>query len=108
MKPLRNATETSAFEATLGSGNPVIVDFYTPNCVICKKIEPMLSAIEGDFDGRLDVVKVDAAANIEIAAKYQVQGVPSLLLFCNGELLDRKTGFISATALRDWIKPYLQ
>jgi thioredoxin len=108
MKPLRNATETSAFEATLESVNPVIVDFYTPSCVICKKIEPMLSAVESDFDGRLDVVKVDAAANLEIAAKYHVQGVPTLLLFRNGEPLGRKTGFVSATALRDWVKPFLQ
>lgn len=108
MKPLRNATETTAFEAALASGSPVIVDFYTPSCVICKKVEPMLSAIEGDFDGRLDVVKVDAAANLEIAAKYQVQGVPTLLLFRDGELLDRKTGFVSATTLRDWVRPFIQ
>jgi thioredoxin 1 len=107
MKLLRDVTAPRSLEAALENGKPIIVDFYTPNCVFCKKIEPMLVALKGDFEGRLDVVKIDAAANLEIAAKYEVRGVPTLILFTNGNAQDRKTGFMTVTMLRDWIKPFL-
>jgi thioredoxin 1 len=107
VKSLQEATTNGSFEAALASDKPLIADFYTPACILCKRMEPMLAAVAGDFEGRLDVVKVDAAANLETAAKYDIRGVPTLILFVKGKVQDRKTGFMTAAMLRDWIRPLM-
>jgi len=108
MAKLPDATETEAFKAALNSANAVIADFYTPSCVICKKIEPMLAAVEQGYEGKLKAIKVNAEGNPEIAAKYGVQGVPTMILFKDGEMKARKGGFMTAKVMREWIEPYLQ
>jgi thioredoxin 1 len=108
MAALRNATEQSVFDHVLGSSKIVVVDFFTPSCVLCKKIEPMLAAAGEKLGEQVEVVKVDAEANLEIAAKYDVRGVPTMLLIQQGEVRGRKTGFMTASALRDWISPFLK
>jgi thioredoxin 1 len=107
MSSLRSAAEQGAFDDVLRSSKIVVVDFYTPSCVLCKKMEPMLVAAGEKLGDRVKIVKVDAEANLPIAAKYDVQGVPTLLLIEDGELRDRKTGFMTASMLRAWISPYL-
>lgn len=107
MSSLHDATDTDAFEHALGEAEMLIADIYTPSCVLCRKVEPMVAAAENSFAGRVRAVKVDAEANAALAAKYDVRGVPTLLLFKHGELADRKTGFVTAGALREWIKSKL-
>lgn len=108
MTALRDATNTSSFDAALRDTASIIVDFYTPSCVLCRKVEPMLIALERGLEGQLRVIKVDAAANLELAARYDVRGVPTLILFKDSEIQDRKTGFMTAAMLRDWVRPFLQ
>lgn len=67
----------------------------------------MLIALERGLEGQLRVIKVDAAANLELAARYDVRGVPTLILFKDSEIQDRKTGFMTAAMLRDWVRPFL-
>ena len=107
MAHLESVDEQGKFEAILKSEKLVVVDFYTQSCVICKKIEPMLIALRDGLDSKIDVVKVDAEANLAVAAKYAVRGVPSLMLFRGGELKDRKSGFMTALMLREWVKAFL-
>ncbi|MDP6573692.1 MAG: thioredoxin family protein [Rhodospirillales bacterium] len=108
MAKLPDATETEAFDEALRSADAVIADFYTPSCVICRKVEPMLAAVEQGYDGKLKAFKVNAEGNPEIAGRYGVQGVPTMILFKDGEMKERKGGFMTAKMLREWIEPYLQ
>ncbi len=108
MAKLQDATESEAFDAALRSADAVIADFYTPSCVICRKVEPMLAAVEQGYGGRFRAFKVIAEGNPEIAGRYGVLGVPTMILFKDGEMKDRKGGFMTAKMLREWIEPYLQ
>ena len=107
MLKLPDATASNDFNAALDAAEAVIADFYTPSCVICRKVEPMLAALEQSLDGRLKAVKVNAEGNPGIAEKYGVQGVPTMILFHKGEMKDRKGGFMTAKMLRDWVEPHL-
>jgi thioredoxin 1 len=107
MPTVRDATEQADFDDALCSPKPLVVDFYTPQCTLCKKLEPMLAVLGEDLGDTIDVIKVDAAANLSIAAKYNVQGVPTLLVLDGGKVLDRKSGFMTKSMLRKWIDSVL-
>ena len=77
-----------------------ILDVYTPDCVICRKIEPMVAAVMQTLRG-VQARKLDAAALPRFAERYEVRGVPTLLLF---RAIDRKSGFFTATELREWLR----
>jgi thioredoxin 1 len=108
MANLESVNEQEKFEAALKSDKPVVVDFYTQSCVICKKVEPMLIALRDGLDNGVDVIKIDAEANLAVAAKYNVRGVPTLMIFQDGELKERKSGFMTAMMLREWIGPFVK
>ncbi|MDB5593037.1 thioredoxin family protein [Enterovirga sp.] len=107
MAGLQDATSQDVFNEFRGSAKPLLIDFYTPSCVLCKKIEPMLASVGEDLKDKVNIVKVDAAANLEVAAEYNVRGVPTLLLLRDGAALDRKTGFMTASMLRTWLEPHV-
>ena len=107
MSGFPDVTENAAVEAAIGDERPVIVKFQSEACVICRKVEPMLAATEKRFDGALSVVDADAEKNLELATRYNVRGLPTLILFKKGEEIDRRTGFQTAIMLRDWVSPHL-
>ena len=107
MSGFLDVTENAAFEAAIGGDRPVIVKFQSEACVICRKVEPMLAATAKRFDGALSVVDADAEKNFALATLYNVRGLPTLILFKKGEEIDRRTGFQTASMLRDWVSPHL-
>jgi thioredoxin-like negative regulator of GroEL len=107
MSVFADATSTPAFEAAIADGRAVIVKFQTEACVICRKLEPMLAAVAKPLDGALAIVDVDAERNPELANRFHVRGVPTLILFKAGGEVDRKIGFQTASALRAWLAPHL-
>lgn len=72
---------------------PVLVDFTATWCGPCKMLDPIVKQIADEWSGRLKVVKLDVDANPEVAMQYQVLGVPTLMLFVNGEVSERVTGY---------------
>lgn len=72
---------------------PVLVDFTATWCGPCKMLDPIVKQIADEWSGRLKVVKLDVDANPEVAMQYQVLGVPTLILFVNGEVSERVTGY---------------
>ena len=86
---------------------PVIVDFYSDSCVACKKLAPVLGGIEDDSENRISVYKVNTNFDQELVEQYEITSNPTLLLFKNGEVLDRKTGAQSPVALEAWIENYI-
>lgn len=107
MASIHDATAQSEFDKVLKGSRTVLVDFFTPSCVLCKKIEPMLAAVSENFDGKIAFIKVNAEANLEVASKYDVRGVPTVVLVQDGQVRDRKTGFMTASSIKDWVGSFV-
>jgi thioredoxin 1 len=108
MATLREATAQAEFDNVVENSRVVLVDFFTPSCVLCKKIEPMLAAVSEKFGEHVAFVKVNAEKNLEVASKYDVRGVPTVVLVQDGKIRDRRTGFMTASSIKDWIAPFAE
>lgn len=91
-------------EKVLKSTLPVVVDFYSDSCVPCKKLSPILGDIEDDYEGKLNVYKVNTNFDEELTEKYEVMAAPTLVIFHNGEEKARQTGVKKKAELVTWIE----
>jgi thioredoxin-like negative regulator of GroEL len=104
---LAEVADDDAFDAAIGAGIPVLAKFQTAQCVICRRLDPMLHAVAEEVAGRLAVVDIDAEKIPAIAERYGVRGVPTMILFKDGVAAERRTGFMTARMLRQWLGPHL-
>jgi len=91
------------FAEIIASGTPVLVDFYADWCQPCKMQSPILAEVARAMNGRIRVIKIDVDKNPAIAARYQVQGVPTLALFRDGQLVWQQSGVTPAHTLKQVI-----
>lgn len=102
------AVTDSDFESEVeGAGQPVLVDFGAEWCHPCKQLDPIVEELAGDWQGRVKVVHLDIDENTDTTMKYQVMGVPTLILFVNGEPKERLTGFLPKSRIVDKLSPHL-
>jgi thioredoxin 1 len=86
----------------------VLVDFWAEWCGPCRRLAPTVDQLASDFDGRATVGKLDVDANPNIAARFQIRGIPTLLIFKNGELADTVVGLASREDLAGRLEQQLQ
>lgn len=96
------------FEAeVLQSNVPVLVDYWAEWCGPCKMIAPILSEVAGEYDGRLKVTKLNIDENKATPPKYGIRGIPTLMLFKNGNIEATKVGALSKAQLTAFIDSHI-
>ena len=100
------ATNTS-FDELLQSEKLVIVDFWATWCGPCRMLSPLLDEVEAEMEDKIEVIKVNVDDADEIAMRYRIMSIPTLLFFKNGEMVDRTVGAMPKSTLVDKINANL-
>ncbi|MBA4802757.1 MULTISPECIES: thioredoxin TrxA [Euryhalocaulis] len=100
----KNVTDDSFQSDVLESSGPVLVDFWAEWCGPCKQIGPALEDIANEMDGKVTVAKVNIDDNPGVPTKYGVRGIPTLMLFQNGQVAGTKVGAMPKSKISEWIE----
>ena len=101
-------TASNFDDVVLKSDKMVLVDFWAEWCQPCKALMPVLEQIANEMDGKITIAKLDVEADTDIAQKYQIRSLPSLLLFRDGNVIAAEAGAQPKTQLKQWIESNLE
>ena len=103
-----HVTDAAFEKVVLKSTLPVVVDFWAPWCGPCRMVAPVLDKIAKEQEGKLIIAKVNTDENSEWAARYGVQGIPTMLFVANGEVIHRQVGALPEPVLRQLMDKFLE
>ena len=107
MSDLQYVTEQDFKNEVLEASLPVLVDFTAPWCAPCKMVDPIVTQLAGEWAGRVKVVKCDADQNPNIIVDLSILGLPTVMLFKDGEMLERVSGYQPKDKLVNRISPHI-
>ena len=91
------------FDTIINSDTPTLVDFWAPWCGPCKAIGPVVEDLAEEFDGKVNIAKMNVDDNPATPGKYGIRAIPTLILYKNGEVVDQITGAVGKSQLVDLI-----
>jgi thioredoxin 1 len=100
---ISHITDDSFEDDVINAGSPVLVDFWAEWCGPCKMIAPVLEDLADEYSGKMKVCKIDVDQNKQMAEKYNVKGIPTLIIFNNGDAVGKKVGALSKAQLSAFI-----
>ncbi len=105
---VQDVTDQNFEEEVLSADKPVLVDFWAAWCAPCRMLGPTIDQLAGEFSGKAKVVKLNVDENAETSAKYNIKGIPTLLLFKDGVIKDQIVGAASKDNIAKVIQTQLQ
>ena len=106
---ITKVSDTKTWETdVIGSSIPVFVDFWAEWCGPCRMVGPVVEELSGDFDGKVKFVKVNVDEANELASKYNVFSIPTLMIFNNGEVVAQQVGAASKDTYKNMIDKALE
>ncbi|MEX2478045.1 MAG: thioredoxin [Gracilimonas sp.] len=101
-------TRKKSFNDIINENTPVLVDFYADWCAPCKMMTPILKQLKSEMGDKINIIKIDTERNPDVAIKYQVRGIPNLILFHKGQILWQQAGVVQMPQLKQIIDQKLE
>lgn len=107
MKPAIELNETNFDREVLESNQPVVVDFWAEWCGPCRRLAPTIDELATDYDGRVVVGKLNVDENPAIQSRFSIMGIPTVLIFKGGEIVEQVVGLADKSALKKLIDKHV-
>lgn len=104
---MREVTDSTFLEEINGTGAPVVVDFWAPWCGPCKMISPIMEELDSEIGSKVKFVKVNVDESPQVAQKYRIASIPTIMVFKNGVPVDSLIGFRPKQALKEVIERHI-
>lgn len=98
-----NVSDSNFEDEVLKSDQPVLVDFWAEWCGPCKMLSPILDQVSKDYEGKVKIVKMNVDENPKTPSAHGIRGIPTMMLFKGGKLVDTKVGVLQKDVLSSWI-----
>lgn len=100
-------TNAGSFDKVIGQDVPVLVDFWAPWCGPCKMLGPVLEQLEPEVNGKAVVAKLNVDDEQDLAVKFGVSSIPTMIVFKKGEAVDRAVGFMSKERIKEMLERHM-